>query len=275
MREKILKILETNPTISNKDLAILCNCSKSNIQYYLRVLNIHRDRLAQQRVNNTNRDNPCVISNTAEQIILGSILGDGSIAKNRHPTNTSLTLNSYLEIIQGVKQYEYLQYKKELLEKEGIVCYIKKRKPPKKTHYINNKEVLFNGSYELRTKRNSSFNKYRELFYREKKYINKYIYKLNVLGLAIWYMDDGTRVGKNSSVSLCTNCFTIKDLKLLQKVLKHNFNLDTSLHKARENQYTIYIRKHSLSRFLELVSPHIIESMRYKLVLNSVNLGKS
>jgi hypothetical protein len=45
--------------------------------------------------------------------------------------------------------------------------------------------------------------------------------------------------------------------------------------KAKENQYTIYIRKHSLSRFLELVSPHITESMRYKLVLNSVNLGKS
>lgn len=236
--------------------------SRSTIQYYLNKLNIHRDRKQQQKVNNTSREKILDITNNAEQIILGSILGDGSITKHRKPLNTKDTLNSQLVITQGAKQLAYLKYKKELLEIEGIRCYINERKYYK-PHYIKGIEVKNDGSYELRTMRNVSFNKYRELFYNNIKYVNRYVYKLNPLGLAIWYMDDGCF--HRNSIHLYTNGFSIKDDYLLIKMLKNNFDVDASLHKTSNVGRCIYIKANSRKRFLNLVSPYICESMKYKI----------
>jgi hypothetical protein len=101
------------------------------------------------------------------------------------------------------------------------------------------------------------------MFYKDKKFIGKYIYKLKALGLAIWFMDDGSY--NNNRYFLHTNCFDIKSLHLLQKVLKHNFNINTSLNKCREGQYTIYIKAVSRQIFTDLISPYICESMKYKI----------
>lgn len=262
MEKLILEILKENPTLSNREIGKLIGKARTTVQYYLNKLNIHRDRKQQQKLNNTSRENMLSITDNAEQIILGSILGDGSISKHRKPSNTKETLNSQLIITHGIKQLEYLKYKKDLLESEGIKCHLKERKIYK-THYIKGIKVKENGSYILRTARNVSFNKYRNLFYSKKKYINRYIYKLNSLGLAIWYMDDGCF--NKHSICLYTNGFSIKDDYLLLEVLKHNFNIEATLHKTSNIGRCIYIKAKSRKRFLELVNPHICESMKYKI----------
>lgn len=261
MEELILKILNENPTMSNSDIGKIIGKARTTVQYYLNKLNIHRDRLTQQKLNNSSRKKHIHITENAEQIILGSILGDGSISKHREPINTKELLNSQLIITHGVAQLEYLKYKKSLLEREGIKCYLKERKIGKE-HYIKGIKVKENGSYICKTLRNIEFNKYRDLFYKDKKYINKYIYKLNALGLAIWYMDDGNY---NGSIHLYTNNFSLKDDYLLLKVLKHNFNIEASLHKTSNVGRCIYIKAKSKKRFFELISPYICESMRYKI----------
>lgn len=79
-------------------------------------LNIHRDRKTQQKLNNTCREKSLSISPVAEQIILGSILGDGYMSPNRHPKDTHFILNSELRISHGIMQKRYAEYKMQLLE---------------------------------------------------------------------------------------------------------------------------------------------------------------
>ena len=266
MEDKILKILQKSLTLSNREIGNLLGISRSAVQYYLNKLNIHRDRKAQQKANNTCREKRIEISPKAEQIILGSILGDGYMSPNRHPLNTHLTLNSELRIVHGKKQEEYIKYKKELLEKENIKCYLNFHDSSKtKPHYIAGIKVKENGNYYLKTQRNVAFNFYRDLFYRPSKRLSKYISKLNSLGLAIWFMDDGFKNGRG--FKLATDNFTLEEVKFLQNTLKYNFDLDTTIQKTRLNKPQIYIRTSCRKHFLELISPYVCESMKYKLVL--------
>lgn len=266
IKEQILEILKENPTLSNREIGKIVGKSRTCIQYYLNKLNIHRDRKVQQKLNNTCREKSLSISPVAEQIILGSILGDGYMSPNRHPQDTHLTLNSELRICQGIKQKEYIEYKKSLLENEGIKCHLNFIDSSKmKPHYIKGIEVKENGTYHLKTQRNVAFNFYRNLFYKPNKKLCRYLYKLTALGLAIWFMDDGYKNGKGWV--LCTNGFTFKEVKLLRTILKHNFYLDTTLRKSRLKQPLIYIRSSCREKFLNLVSPYVCDSMHYKLEL--------
>lgn len=264
MEEQILEIIQNNPTLSNREIGKLIGRSRSCIQYYMNKLNIHRDRKVQQKLNNTCREKTLSISTDAEQIILGSILGDGYMSPNRHPENTHLTLNSELRITHGIKQKEYVEFKKRLLEKEGIkchLCFIDNRP----THFINGIEVRENGTYQLKTQRNISFNFYRKMFYRPNKKLTRYLYKLNALGLAIWFMDDGFKNGRGFNIA--TDSFTFKEVYFLQKMLKHNFNLDTTVVTYHQNKPRLYIRTSCRDAFIKLISPYMCESMMYKLEL--------
>lgn len=260
---QILEILQSNPTISYSDLSKILNVAKSTIQYHMNKLGIKRDRIAQQKINNTCREKRLDINQDAEQIILGSILGDGCISKYRKPKDTKLLLNSTLTIVQGIKQKDYLEYKKELLERNNIKCTIKQRKLNTKPRYIKGVLLKEYPSFSLTTCRNVVFNKYRDIFYNSRKHLSKYLYKLNALGLAIWYMDDG--YCSQNSINFCTNCFTYKEVQLLQTILKHNFDLETTVHKSNLGHPIIHIRAKSRKRFIDLVSPYICECLKYKL----------
>lgn len=263
-KEQIKKLLEENPTISNRDIAKNIGVAVGTVQYWLRVLGVRRDRLTQQKLNNTSREKCCIITDNAEQIILGSILGDGSITKHRHPENTKLLLNSCLSITQGKNQEEYIKYKKNLLEAEGIKCHLSFISSEKiKPHYIKGNLVKELGTFILKTQRNVAFNKYRDMFYKNAKFINRYIYKLDSLGLAIWFMDDGFRT--KNIFKFCTNCFSLRDLHILQDMLKRNFNINTTLQKTSNKGYYIYIRTESLPTFISLISPYICDTMKYKI----------
>lgn len=264
MKEKlILEVVNTNPNLSNREIGKIIGISRSTVQYYLNKLGIHRDRKLMQKLNNTNRERRIEITDNAEQIILGSILGDGYMSPNRHPENTKLTLNSELRITHGESQKEYIEYKKEILEKEGIRCSMTIFPLSGKVHYINGNQVVDGPSYRLKTQRNAAFNLYRDLFYRPNKKVNRYLYKLNALGLAVWFMDDGYKHG--NGYVLCTNCFSFSEVSFLRDILKHNFNLDTTCFKSNLGHPLIYIRASSKNTFLELVSPYMCKSMKYKL----------
>lgn len=266
MEEQILKILETNPNLSNREIGKILGVHRSNIQYYMNKLNIHRDRKSQQKLNNTCREKVLPITSNAEQIILGSILGDGYMSPHRHPQDTHLTLNSELRIAHGVNQKDYAEYLKHLLEKEGIRCSLIYRETTnEKPHYIKGRLIKSKGLYYMKTQRNVSFNYYRDMFYRPNKRINRFLYKLNPLGLSIWFMDDGYKNGRG--FVLCTDCFSFKEVNLLRKVLKHNFNLDTTIQKSNQGKPRIYVRTSCRENFLNLVSPYMCESMKYKLEL--------
>lgn len=267
--EQIKLIIGKNPLLSAREIGKKLNLSRQTVIYYLHKLNIYRDRELIRKNNNTKRSFEIPISENAEQIILGSILGDGMITKWKRYDNSKKNLNSNLVIQHTEPQKQYIYYKKLLLENNGIKCcnirvlngeIIEQQYPS----IINNRVVKANTRYTLCTRRAITLNKYRDMFYKDKKYINRYVYKLKALGLAIWFMDDGS--SNNNRYFLYTNCFDIKSLLLLQKMLNHNFNIKTTLNKCREGQYIIYIKSESRELFTTIISPYICDSMKYKLI---------
>lgn len=263
VRNQILEILKKNPNLSSTEIGKLIGKHRQTVIYHLHKLGIFRDRNFIRTQNNTNRSFSIEISEIANQIILGSILGDGTISKNCRVNNSKLNSNSKLVFKHSLLQKEYIIYKNKLLNKENIITHYSEIEPNKcgKT-YINGREITDNGAAEVSTQKNISFNIYRDVFYKDYKIIPDKVYELTSLGLAIWFMDDGSK--HKASYYIHTDGFDIKCQEKLLDMLNKNFNIKASLHKTRTN-YNIYIKKESRDLFTKLIEPHICESMLYKL----------
>lgn len=84
-------------------------------------------------------------------------------------------------------------------------------------------------------------------------------------GLAHWIMQDGSRQ-KGQGVCIATNSFTYDECKFLALTLTKKYNLKTSVIKSGKlNQWRLSIWKESMPRLAELVGPHFIPEMEYKL----------
>ena len=87
---------------------------------------------------------------------------------------------------------------------------------------------------------------------------------LTPLALAIWVMDDGSRVGKG--IKLCTNSFTYQDCTRLTQVIHDLYDVKSSVQSAgRPGQYHIYIWAESMFDLRSVVRPHMVSSILYKL----------
>ena len=113
----------------------------------------------------------------------------------------------------------------------------------------------------------TSFNWIQDIWYKDGiKHVPDCIDKyLTPLALAIWIMDDGSKVSKGLKFS--TNSFTYTDCLKLVKVLNNNFNIKASVQSAgSKDQYIIYIWKESMDELRKIVSPYIIPEMKYKII---------
>lgn len=77
-------------------------------------------------------------------------------------------------------------------------------------------------------------------------------------------MDDGT--WKKPGVRIATDCYKKEEVELLRSALYTKFNLNSSLHKNKDN-YLLYIKQESMPLLKELVLPYMVPSMHYKLGL--------
>ena len=93
-------------------------------------------------------------------------------------------------------------------------------------------------------------------------------YYLTPLALAVWIMDDGCWT--NNGVRISTNCFKLKEVKLLRDVLSPKYNLETTIQNiSKKNQYSLYIKKQSLNKLKSIVGPYIHTSMLYKINMDN------
>lgn len=97
---------------------------------------------------------------------------------------------------------------------------------------------------------------------------------LTPAGLAYWYMSDGyvCLVGKERGdiysrrVDICTDRYDLRTIQRLQDMLLKRFGIKTILNK-RGNMYRIRIKPESYQRFIEIIEPYMVESMKYKMYL--------
>jgi LAGLIDADG DNA endonuclease family/NADH-Ubiquinone oxidoreductase (complex I), chain 5 N-terminus len=193
------------------------------------------------------------------QVIIGSLLGDGHLEKRLKG------IGSRLIIEQTNKNVEYLMWLYKFFYDRGYCTKLK----PKIFKRIRKNNVIYYG-IKFNTYTFSSLNWLHDSFYSKDNIkhlpISLLNYYLNPFSLAIWFMDDGSKLG--SGFKLATNCFNSSELEELCNLLKKNFKLDCNLHKDKLS-WTIYIKKNSAKHFSNLIEPYMLNSMKYKLGIYS------
>ena len=179
-------------------------------------------------------------------IVQGALLGDGCL----HTAWAGTSKNYRFAKTHSVKQKEYVNWTYAKL-KPFILT------PPALYEPVQ--------SLKLRTISHPELTQLRSIFYPNGKKIlpnNLALIMQDSLALAVWFMDDGSRC-RASDVYLNTQQFAQKDQKVLQAMLA-KLQIENSLNKDKKYS-RIRIKKSSIPKLYEIISPYIIPSMTYKL----------
>jgi hypothetical protein len=176
---------------------------------------------------------------------------------------TKLVEGSMLVVRETNKEYALWLYK--FFYNRG---YTSNLQPRQKTSTLISKEGTEYYGYEFNTFTFRSFNWIHRLFYNNgRKVIPGNIYEyLTPLALAVWIMDSGCFA--NSGIRLATNSFKLKEVELLQDVIKSKYNLETTIQNIYikdPNSIYIKIKPKSVNKLRNIVGPYIHFSMLHKL----------
>ncbi|MBI3035149.1 hypothetical protein HYY71_02400 [Candidatus Woesearchaeota archaeon] len=206
------------------------------------------------------------IDEDVKQVLLGSLLGDGSLKICKGGKN------AYYYELHGLKQKEYLIWKDQFLN-------------------IFNTKFYQYSTYDKRTcktydsiliwsKVNPILTDYHKVLYknRRKNITKKFLNEFNVLGLAIWYMDDGYYHYGDGRCGFGTDSFNYSEHIIIKNWLKKRFGIDSQIHKRTKNNsfcYTIILPKIQADKFLKMIKSFVVPSLYYKLGhLNGKNYSK-
>lgn len=207
------------------------------------------------------------LSKKQREILVGVLLGDGHLEKLYTPTL------GRLKVEHSHKQKDYVDWLYE--EFRDWV-----RSKPRLREIKAFGNIYQN--YGFSTYGHRLFGEFRERFYKGKKKIipNDLEKDVTPLGLAVWYMDDGSIKSKrHKGVFLNTQGFEEDELKKLQKILRNKFRIRSTTREQTRNQKTkrqLYLGGESGERFIKLIQSYIIPSMKYKIpkVLRLTKLPK-
>ena len=185
-----------------------------------------------------------------QDVVLGTILGDGYLSPR-----------GVLQVEHSSKDHQYVLWKHERMSEIGSGPISKVTRLDKR----NSKKTFSSRFY---TK--SVLSEYRALFYpNNKKIVPNNIDQLlnSPLAFPTLFMDDGGK-GGNTSKGMVFNFsgYLFSDQEKLRKCLYLNFNLDTRFHKTVRYQQ-LYIPTSENQTFLDIISPYVIPSMRYRLAI--------
>jgi DNA-binding transcriptional regulator WhiA len=189
-----------------------------------------------------------------QEILIGLMLGDG------HLERSPCTSRARLKVEQRERARQYIDWLYENFQ-EWIRQKIRIRTKLLKT---TNKLYRY---HEFTTYSHEEFMPYRQLFYpRGKKVVPSSVDKiLTPLGLAVWFMDDGSIKSHECRGRIInTHSFTEKEVELLCRVLAVKFNLE-AWPRQQKDGVQVYISAKSADKFEDLLLPNILPVMQYKL----------
>jgi DNA-directed RNA polymerase subunit beta len=201
------------------------------------------------------------LNQVQEQLVYGSLLGDSWLTKP--------STNALFECGHVYEQKKYLSLKKEILD---LFC-----KSKLKLHYKKaSGKFKARKSWRLRTIQHPIFTEVYSTCYTagKKKVTRAWLDKIGPLGLAFWFMDDGSAgvYANKLHVTLCTNGFTKKEVKLIVDWLQDTWGIKGSFSCPKEyvNRkdtigYAISLSTNMGIRFLTIVAPYIVNTMSYKV----------
>jgi recombination protein RecA len=202
---------------------------------------------------------PWRLSGQQMQLILGALMGDGSLSPNLHGRS-----GTRFRMGHGARQAAYLDWKVSLLE--NIEC----------TRSSNAKGAVFAGLTPL-----PELAELREAVYfgDGKKYLSwEYLKALTPLALAVWYMDDGSFTvrskgvqqrtqGGTGRIDICVQAMSPGSRKRLTEYLRDTHGLDVKVsNRGARGQAVLQFTTAASEQFQRLVAPYIHPSMEYKLL---------
>ena len=198
--------------------------------------------------------NSLFLTDEQKSVIVGSILGDGTLRVGEGAINVNL------KIEHGLAQQEYVLWKYQILKNWVFT-------EPKISYRYRDNGEKYAKSLWFRTVRHPLLTDFYKRFYKDgKKIIPKDINReVNPLVLAIWIMDDGCL--SQNIIDISTYSFTEAEINLLIKLFSEKFNLITNYYHDRDKGCRIYFKLSETKKLVEIIKPYIIDSMKYKIAL--------
>lgn len=199
------------------------------------------------------------LSNEEYQVLIGCLLGDGNISLSRN------NKQAQFRFAHSEKQKEYCIWKTEKLKNIMYYEYVfnKKEQFDKRTQHI------YTSYYSL----SKEIPQVKSIFDRWYVYQNtnkrvKWIkrickedlMKLDALGLAVWFQDDGYH--EDSGYLIATMCFSDNDIQIIKEYFKEKWDIELKIRKNNE----IYISKDYRDKFKKIIEPYIHSDCKYKLL---------
>lgn len=195
--------------------------------------------------------------------LVGMILGDGYLGINSN-TNYPNTRTYTLNIKHGQSQKEYIEHKATRIH--SIIG----GNAPKVRMFNNNGYVGYRFS-----KSNKYFRILHNWIYKTgvKTYSRKILDMLTDEGIAYWYMDDGSlyskkRNGKIHAYELVLSTYVSKEQnQIIIDYFEETYGIKFGLSKSK-GKYRLRMGTKEARKFVRLVEPYIIESMKYKIMIS-------
>ena len=201
--------------------------------------------------NNEIQKNPLLlISSDEHEMIIGTLMGDGSIRKRDK--------NSSIRFSHSIKQKNYCEEKKNILKEFNLSEFNEKQT---KNNYRQIHTIDFS------TRSHPVFNYYYNLFYKNGiKFVTPEILKnITPRGLAFWICNDGSYCKKQSYIILCTNSLSLEEHKLMKNFFKEKFGIYPRIGYRDGKYYYLRFSKDDSKKLIEIVKPFIPKSMKYKI----------
>lgn len=218
-------------------------------------------KLSDLRIGDQVMVNQNQITDDQEQLVLGSLLGDASLdiveSKRISKKHVNKGNRARISFRHGPKQYEYLLWKHSLLK-----------------GHVGNKPKLEKskgfGKTTARFQTNCGFYDtiMPTILGGRKTPKDSWLNKIGLLGLAVWYMDDGGK--SNETCRFHTQGFDYSEVVTLRNWLTTKWDLAASVHEEKKEDGRIYfyisLNRQSSRRLMWIISKFVPTHMRYKLL---------
>lgn len=206
---------------------------------------------------------------------IGMILGDSNIQMR--------ATNARMQIAHTPKVEDYVQLKAKVLGQiPGVTLNY--------THVMHNNRKLGKIYPQIRawSTTHKYFTNMSKRFYKPEKKVTKEILNaLTPMGLAFWYMDDGsltlhhnvvrskldeslsTQERSISSRTIClhTQGFSYEEQELIVTWLKDEHSIDARIKPSKKKNWKIFMNTTNAKKFVDVVRPYVlaVPSMHYKI----------
>lgn len=191
------------------------------------------------------------LSDRCKEILLGSLLGDGSLKIHKPYKNARFSFR------HSIKQKNYFFWKVKQLEEISGKSHFWEQKPNSlggvMLRYQSEAREDLTELYRLTNKHNHLVVK------------RKWLNQLTPLSLAIWWLDDGSLVGNGKRGVFCTDPFSLKEQKIMAQYLQKVWGIKTAIGKISRQRdgksieyYRLWIRSsEELKKFLRIILPYV------------------